>query len=276
MISIISGYGYVGRATELVLKENQIEVSVNDPALGMVTDQWETAAYHFVCVPTPSSEDGKHDISAIKVVLMLARVCGFKGTTVIRSTIGPLEFDQLGLDINKTIVWPEFLRKATWDKDATSPLLSIAGGANCKDFVYDHPSLKVSIIGDARTACMAKLAINSYLAVRTIITHDIRKACDQLNLWWPGVKMALDSDPRLGSGYWEQPGPDGKFGFGGGCLPKDTLGMGTLMTNIGNDSNYASWASKRNQEVRVDEETIAKPQETLEDDWGKPVGQEAW
>lgn len=250
MISIISGYGYVGKATELVLNKNSIKVSVNDPALGMITDQWENAAYHFVCVPTPSAEDGTHDITAIKTVLMMARVCGFTGTTVIRSTIGPLQFDQLGLDIHRTVVWPEFLRKATWDTDATSPLLSIAGGTDCHNFVYDHPELNVSIIGDARTACMAKLAINSYLAVRTVITNDLRKACDQLNVWWPGVKMALDSDPRLGKGYWEQPGPDGQYGFGGGCLPKDTLGMGTLISGTGNDSNYASWAIKRNKEIR--------------------------
>jgi UDPglucose 6-dehydrogenase len=249
MISIISGYGYVGRATELALLHNGISVSLNDPALGLVTDDWERAAYHHVCVPTPSSITGEHDITALEDAIMHARICGFRGITVIRSTIGPLEFDRLGLDPN-SLVWPEFLRKATWDRDAVNPLVSIVGGEDCRDYLRDHPKLSAAVVGDARTACMAKLAINSYLAVRTVITHDIRRTCDTLGLNWMGVKQALDSDPRLGKGYWEQPGPDGNFGFGGGCLPKDTLGMATLLEKTGLDDGYASWAIKRNSKLR--------------------------
>lgn len=249
MISIISGYGYVGRATELALLHNDISVRLNDPMLGLSTDEWEAASYHHVCVPTPSSATGEHDVSALEDALMHARICGFKGTTVIRSTIGPLEFDQLELDTN-SLVWPEFLRKATWDSDAINPLVSIIGGEDCRNFLRDHPRVGATVVGDARTACMAKLAINSYLAVRTVITHDIRRVCDTLGLNWVGVKRALDSDPRLGKGYWEQPGPDGKFGFGGGCLPKDTLGTATLMEKAGLDNSYATWAIKRNSRLR--------------------------
>lgn len=250
MIAVISGYGYVGRATELALRQNDIRVNIHDPALGKSTDQWEQASYHYVCVPTPSAEDGSHDITALLDAIMHARLCGFAGTTVIRSTIGPLEFDRLELDPTKSLVWPEFLRKATWDKDATNPLVAIIGGEDCRDFLLDHPKLDLKVVGDARTACMAKLAINSYLAIRTVITHDIRKTCDHLGLNWVGVKQALDSDPRLGTGYWEQPGPDGSFGFGGGCLPKDTLGMATLLERTGMHDGYASWAISRNSKLR--------------------------
>ena len=250
MISVISGYGYVGRATELALGLNGIEASIHDPALGRSTDQWEAASYHHVCVPTPSSPDGSHDITHLSDAIMHARLCGFRGTTVIRSTIGPLEFDRLELDATKALVWPEFLRKATWQEDATNPLVAIIGGEDCRDFLWDHPKLDLKVVGDARSACMAKLAINSYLAVRTIITHDIRRACDSLGVNWMGVKHALDSDPRLGSGYWEQPGPDGNFGFGGACLPKDTLGMATLLERTGLDDGYARWAISRNSKVR--------------------------
>lgn len=250
MISVISGYGYVGRATELALLSNGIQPSIHDPALGRSTDQWERAAYHHICVPTPSSPDGSHDITALLDAIMHARLCGFKGTTVIRSTIGPFEFDRLELDPTRTLVWPEFLRKATWQQDAVAPLVSVIGGEDCMDFLRDHPRSDIKVIGDARTACMAKLAINSYLAVRTIITNDIRKACDSIGLNWIGVKQALESDPRLGKGYWEQPGPDGKFGFGGGCLPKDTLGMATLLEKIGLEDGYASWATTRNSNLR--------------------------
>jgi len=32
---------------------------------------------------------------------------------------------------------------------------------------------------------------------------------------------AVGVDPRIGTGHAQVPGPDGKFGFGGHCLPKD-------------------------------------------------------
>jgi len=32
----------------------------------------------------------------------------------------------------------------------------------------------------------------------------------------------LSSDPRIGKSHNQVPGPDGSFGFGGTCFPKDT------------------------------------------------------
>ena len=32
----------------------------------------------------------------------------------------------------------------------------------------------------------------------------------------------LEKDARIGNTHMQVPGPDGKFGFGGTCLPKDT------------------------------------------------------
>ena len=34
---------------------------------------------------------------------------------------------------------------------------------------------------------------------------------------------------NIGPSHMEQPGPDGKYGYGGSCFPKDTSAMGTFI-----------------------------------------------
>jgi UDPglucose 6-dehydrogenase len=253
MQCIISGYGYVGKATELITLHNFSHgdsMDINDPYLNMTATTWDVADYHFVCVPTPLNEHNTHSLTAVADAIAVATQQGFKGVTVIRSTMSPLDYDSLNLDVEQTIVWPEFLRKSSWEHDATTPLMSIVGGKNVEQFVSDYGKFPITHIGDAKSACMAKLSINSYLAVRTVITHDIRKTCDALNLNWDSVKHVLELDPRLGCGYWEQPGPDGEWGFGGGCLPKDTAAMSTLMNTLGIAQTYATWAVDKNKTIR--------------------------
>jgi UDPglucose 6-dehydrogenase len=257
MKTIISGYGYVGKATAIVLKTySQSQTEIQDPALGFNADSWSDARYHFVCVPTPSGNNKKnyksHDISIVRQAIEYADSKGFQGITVVRSTMSPMDFDLLSdvLDLEKTIVWPEFLRKASFEQDAIQPLISIIGGVNCKILETDLKHYVFSIVDDCRTACMAKMAVNSYLATRLIIANDLRKACDKMNINWQGVRDTLASDPRLGYGHWDQPGHDGEYGFGGGCLPKDTEAMAKLLLDLDNLHSYAQWAMDKNKKLR--------------------------
>lgn len=254
---IISGYGYVGKATEIASKhhwQGLAGMQIQDPFLGLVADSWDEADYHMVCVPTPPDYDQpnnrKHNVTIVRDAIQHARICGFNGTTVIRSTMSPLDFDSLSDVLGRVLVWPEFLRKSTFETDALNPLMSIVGGEDTRTFQSMLPGYRMAVVGDARTACMAKLAINSYLSMRTIVANDLRKACDSMGVNWMGVKATLASDPRLGVGHWDQPGPDGLYGFGGGCLPKDTDAMAYLLNELGFDANFASWATERNSKIR--------------------------
>ena len=38
-------------------------------------------------------------------------------------------------------------------------------------------------------------------------------------------------DPRLGDSHWGVPGPDGDFGFGGHCFPKDLAALIEITNN---------------------------------------------
>ena len=46
--------------------------------------------------------------------------------------------------------------------------------------------------------------------------------CEEYDANYDLVKAFLIEDGTLGITHWDVPGPDGKLGFGGKCLPKDT------------------------------------------------------
>lgn len=61
---IIAGYGFVGKAYELLFKNHRREIVIHDPPKGMTADFDNTSAV-VICVATPQAEDGTCDMSAV-------------------------------------------------------------------------------------------------------------------------------------------------------------------------------------------------------------------
>jgi UDPglucose 6-dehydrogenase len=254
---IISGYGYVGKATELVLQsfcKPLTGLEVQDPPLGRAALGWDDAAFHIVCVPTPSINDDSgtpaHDMSIVRTAILHANHSGFKGRTVIRSTMSPKDLANIITEFDDVIYWPEFLREATWQDDAINPIVSVMGGTHASELYVALMPYCRSYMATAVSACMVKLTINSILAMQTIVGHDVKKACDAMDIDSHEVWEFVKHDPRIGKGHFTQPGPDGKWGFGGNCLPKDTAAMAHLLSDINVTSNYAEYATMRNKSIR--------------------------
>ena len=69
---------------------------------------------------------------------------------------------------------------------------------------------------------MVKSSQNTMLASRVAIANVIYDACQKFNIDYKSVrKIAFDNFDILGPHMVQVPGPDGKRGFGGKCLPKD-------------------------------------------------------
>lgn len=254
---VISGFGYVGKATMRILDEYLIfyykqnkKIEVNDPYLDLRVVEWESAEWHFICVPTPIDENSCYDLTAITDAISLAKLCGFKGKTVLRSTVSPKDIDYIESIAGDIIVWPEFLRKATWELDALNPPISIAGGKQVNDLLDLFFKYKMLPFNDAKTASMIKLVSNSYLAMKIVVAHDIARSCEQLDIKPSDVQLALSLDPRLGTSHWQQPGPDGEWGYGGACLPKDTAAMQKLLEQTAVFDSYADWAIAKNKSIK--------------------------
>ena len=73
----------------------------------------------------------------------------------------------------------------------------------------------------SKTAEMVKYMTNTFLATKVSFANEMKMICDELKIDYDKVVEYSTYDERLGKSHWAVPGPDGDFGFGGHCLPKD-------------------------------------------------------
>jgi UDPglucose 6-dehydrogenase len=226
----VVGYGMAGKATKLLLESLfQTQVVVSDPPqrLTMTADDWVDVRYAMICVPTPGGEDGKLDVT---IVHQAIRDLPPHVLPVIRSTIGPDQCAEFG----DAIFWPEFIRENHIEEDVGSRDVCSMIGANK---VYKAEKLFKrlrakgydTILTSPEECMFVKTMINTFLAMKVGFANDMWLAAKAQGLRPSRIFQLAMSDVRLGKSHWEVPGPDGKFGFGGSCLPKDSRHMGTLL-----------------------------------------------
>jgi UDPglucose 6-dehydrogenase len=188
----------------------------------------------FVCVPTPEQESHMDvDVSIARNVLTTLESLAYKGIVVIKSTITPDHLTNFKKSFKKLkIVYnPEFLTEANSFQDFLDPNMQILGGKwrDCEivekayirhSNVRTVPTFKVDLI----TASLIKYTINSWLATKVIWFNELYKLHEESGSHssWGQFIDILTRDPRIGDSHMQVPGPDGKFGFGGHCFPKDT------------------------------------------------------
>ena len=225
MNALIVGYGFVGKATEITLKSLNpgINISIHDPQQGHVVDgptqqghviHGPTFDWVFICVPT--NQDGNK--LCTKIVDEVYKQ--FNGEQIIRSTLPPEEVNKY----SEATLWPEFLREVTFDIDATQPQVTdIIGVDELQDgsFADWLKYQRVVNIVSKGEAAMFKMSRNAFLSTKVMFANMLYIKCKDLDIDYENVKSLLQHslDPTT---HWDVPGPDGKFGFGGKCLPKDT------------------------------------------------------
>ena len=66
------------------------------------------------------------------------------------------------------------------------------------------------------------------------------------------VSNMVKCDTRIGSSHMAVPGPDGVFGFGGMCFPKDTAALLKFAETWGIKLNVLEGAVRTNKTIRAD------------------------
>ena len=85
---------------------------------------------------------------------------------------------------------------------------------------------KVPVIHTSSTiAEMVKYTTNSFLAMKVSFANEIYEICEGLDIDYDKVIEYAQRDERLGYSHWNVPGPDGDFGYGGHCFPKDVKAL---------------------------------------------------
>lgn len=253
-VSII-GYGPVGQAQHLVFDKNT-SVSIHDPDRGYAESDWPMSGFIFLCVPTPQSDDGSCDTSILEQYLSTPT----RGIFVIRSTCPPAFLKAWEKKV-RLVYMPEFLTERTWQDDAVNPIALVLGGQfHLTKTVYSF--LKTNSIfrdnryqfkfTDIEYACLLKYTANTWFATKVTLLNYMYQYCDANGLDYNKLEALFKEDPRIGPTHTQVPGPDGQYGFGGKCFPKDVSAAIKFFDQAGIDHKLLKQVVEDNQKFRND------------------------
>lgn len=236
----VVGWGFVGQATGKGLAKNkQNKIFVYDKERTSPLTLKEVVAkseFIFVCVPTPMYSDysgmdmGIVDEVAGQIALLA------KGTDkiiIVKSTVLPgttakyvKKYPKVNFAMN-----PEFLTQNNANKDFLNPARTVIGASNRKvgERILELYNTILSknqpyYIMDTTSAEVTKYMSNLMLASKVILGNEFYFLSNKVGANYEKVRKAVEADPRIGS-HLRSPGPDGDFGFGGACFPKDMIGI---------------------------------------------------
>lgn len=194
----------------------------------------------FICVGTPSKNDGNIDLSYIKKAtieigrnlkeknkwhLVVVKSTVLPGTTenyvipLLEKHSGKKAGKDFGIAMN-----PEFLREGLAVKDFLEPDRIIIGSYDKKSGdtlknLHNEFTCPI-IITKLSEAEMIKYASNCFLATKISFINEIGNICKKLGIDTYKVAEGIGYDKRIGRAFL-----NAGIGFGGSCLPKDTKAL---------------------------------------------------
>ena len=232
----------------------------------------ESTSIAFLCVPTPMKKSGECDLSIVRNALTeisnIAKSLSVQDFIVVmKSTVPPGTTDMLNQEYsNLDIIFnPEFLTEANATEDYKNQNRIIVGGerpgSTKVKAIFAKAFPKVPIIKTSSTiAETIKYVTNTFLAMKVSYANEIFQMCQALNVDYDKVIEYARYDDRLGNSHWSVPGPDGDYGFGGHCFPKDIAALQYVAKNLNVDSTMLTATINKNNLVRTDL------------DWTKQIG----
>tara|TARA_Y100000768_G_scaffold325976_1_gene263130 strand:- start:69 stop:905 length:837 start_codon:yes stop_codon:yes gene_type:complete len=215
----------------------------------------------FVCLPTPMNKDGSCNLDILADTLdqinraskeVEGRIVVIKSTIIPGSTDNfQLEYPYIDIVFN-----PEFLTEANAVDDFENQTRLLLGGrkrATTKiKQIFSAAFRKTPRIikTDAKTAELVKYVTNTFLATKVSFANEIYQLCESLDLDYDKIIEYATLDPRLGDSHWGVPGPDGDFGFGGHCFPKDLAAIIEITKQKNITNNVLKAAQTTNNTVR--------------------------
>lgn len=256
----IIGLGFVGNAVASSYKDSLIEVVIIDPAKGYnntYEDIKDTSAV-FVCVPSPQGNDGSCDTSILESVLAKLKEIKYDGVIISKVTAPPAVYERLQQEHANLVHVPEFLTAANAVEDYLNGEFCYIGGAvkafkNEAERIISIGQQKLKQIGHCsiQEASIAKYTLNCFLATKVIFMNEVAKLAEATNCDWNVLSLMLSFDPRIGNTHLQVPGPDGQYGFGGMCFPKDTSAMLKFAEQANQQMNVLEAAVKKNTLLRL-------------------------
>ena len=193
------------------------------------------------------------------MICLLFLIDGFDNNNiaVIKSTVLPGTTEKFNKECNNLQVLfnPEFLTEANFINDFKNQNRVIIGGprpgtTKVKNLYRKcYPAASIIKTG-SNTAEMVKYFTNCFLATKVSFSNEIRQVCEKINVDYDKVVEYGLYDQRIGKTHFSSPGPDGKFGFGGSCFPKDVNALISFALSTGMNPTVLKSVWSKNLEVR--------------------------
>lgn len=230
-----------------------------------VTDALNLCSIAIVCVGTPSSPDGSHNMSDIaevsRQIAMHVRpgARDKKLAVVYRSTFRPGTIEELILPVFHSVLGadadavdlvynPEFLREAVAIYDYFNPPKIVIGTADGK------PNGALDALNDGieaprfytryREAEFTKFVDNTFHALKVAYANEIGRVCVELGISAEKVYEIFVADTKLNiSKHYLRPGGP----FGGSCLPKDVRALQYVASDVGAQTHVVDSLIRSNE-----------------------------
>ena len=248
----IVGHGFVGQAVEYAFTNPMVDFTFYDPKYNnsleslSLTSPKDTPTCFFICAPTPSNDDGSVNSSIVEESVLTC-LHQTEALVIVKSTITPDVIDRIYGQITKDqadrfVYNPEFLTEKNAKADFVTAKFHVVGGtpqsvmetidiyeifSACESNDYHRMS--------AYEASFVKYTINSFLSTKITFFNQLYDLINMYGCNYNTVVRAAGKDDRVGMGHTRVPGFDGKRGFGGACLPKDTNAFLRFSSHVDED-----------------------------------------
>tara|TARA_R110002050_G_scaffold36876_1_gene91864 strand:+ start:1409 stop:2230 length:822 start_codon:yes stop_codon:yes gene_type:complete len=255
----IIGQGFVGNAVYQKFK-NYYNIKTYDLKKSLCNSSEQDTLNNkivFICLPTPMNEDGSCHTDIVENAIKRIVEFGICKIVVIKSTIPPgtvktwnKQFPSIDVVFN-----PEFLTEANAVKDYENQTRIILGGPRKSTTILKPIFAKVfstaSIIKtDSTYAEMVKYLTNTFLATKVSFANEMYQICKNMDIDYDKVIEYAIYDSRLGNSHWNVPGPDGDFGYGGHCFPKDVRALIQVAQKLNITPRMLLATNSKNNDVR--------------------------
>lgn len=220
----IVGCGFIGGALKRWLEEHNpsSEIYISDPYKGY-NDDLSNVDVVFISIHIPTEKDSSQDLTLLKEIIQKLP----DKPIFIRTTILPGTSEKLSKETCKNVYFmPEFLTERTAYEDFCSqPMVFTAETELLSKIFVGKKYIEMSSL----EAEITKYAHNVFGALKVTYFNGIYDLCKRYEANYRKIQQGILLSGYINTPHTQVPGPDGKFGYGGKCFPKDVNAL-TKMT----------------------------------------------
>ena len=217
MINVgIIGCGFVGGALKAWLEANNKDcrLFISDPPKGM-NDDISGADIYFLQIHVPTEDDGTQDLTLMKNLISALP----DKPVFVRTTILPGTSERLTKETGHRVYFmPEFLTERTYIEDFKRQPMVFTGAIELLCRIFKGKTFTTMTPLEAE---ITKYCHNVFGAYKVTYFNACREYCEKMGADWRKVHTGILLSGYINDTHTYVPGPDGKYGYGGKCFPKD-------------------------------------------------------